>query len=324
MDYLDESKIIHTRAINRNEITPSDVKNAALCLMINPNDIGSRCLLIIYARPDLSDKSDGKSLAIQSRFATRIARGIHKYDRNRAPLLKFLLRLATLAELDVCGYLKKISGKNTDEERTDWGKAGRTNKTGIINKNRDADGAYSLAYAEFSEFSFLSDDNIRAESYFAALVYKKPFGETIKFPLFEEGEDGRITPILAPELKMSEEELKSVLLLLLQNEQRARALISLYRPQTPALNPAVLLPRFREYYSMLYKTKKGRAERRLYELVFELMIIGGGSFEDTETEYRRLYGEEPPVKAKQARYSERGKRIFENFWEWLGEIQNDS
>jgi hypothetical protein len=271
--------------------------------MLNPNDTWARLTLVMYARPDLAELSDSKSLAIQSRFATRIARGIHKYDRERSPLLKFLLRLATFAELDVYDYLKRIGDSGTV-------------------KANDG-GTDVLDYTDFDGCGILGDNELQAEKYLSMLIYEKPFGETIQFPLFQKDSDGRKTPIIAPILKMSEEELKSALVLLLQNEQRVRDLIEVYRPKTPAMNPAVLLPRFTEYYETRYKTAKARAEQRLYAIVFEKMILNNCGLEDVESEYLGRYGEAPPVKAKQARYSERGKRILEGFWDWLDEIRND-
>jgi hypothetical protein len=309
MDYLAEENIIKTRRVAAGDLHPRDVKNAVLCLMLNPNDTWARLLLILYTRPDLAESSDGKALAIQSRLATRIARGIHKYDRERSPLLKFLLKSATLAELDVYDYLNRIAG--ADEGTA----AGIGERAGV---------AGTLDYNEPGGFGFFGVKSIRTESYLARLIYEKPFGETIRFPLFEKDKDGRITPLLAPTLKMSEDELKSALIILLQNEQRTRDLISLYRPQTPTPDPALLMPRFKEYYESCCRGKIGKIrqkwerERALYELVFEKMILDTCNLEDVEAEYLSRYGEEPPARAKQARYSERGKRILAGFEDWRG------
>jgi hypothetical protein len=306
MDYLAEENIIRTRRVAGGDLHPRDVKNAVLCLMLNPNDTWARLLLILYTRPDLADSSDGKALAIQSRLATRIARGIHKYDRERSPLLKFLLKSATLAELDVYDYLNRIAGADK------WTAAHIGERAGAFD------------YNEPGGFGFFDAKSIRAESYLARLIYEKPFGETIRFPLFEKDKNGRITPLLAPTLKMSEDELTSALIILLQNEQRTRDLISLYRPQTPTPDPALLMPRFREYYEDCYKGEAGKIrqkwerERALYELVFEKMVLDTCSLESVEAEYLRRYGKEPPARAKQARYSERGKRILAGFADWRG------
>lgn len=314
-DYLSEDEIKRTRLASCGEISPQHVKSAAICLMLNPNDAFSRIALVRYARPGLYAKGDGKSLAIQSRFATRIARNMHKYDRERAPLLSFLLRLATLAELDVCGYKNRIGGKS-------GGKSG--DKIVTAPTGMPADGDDAIDFAELDGFGFFGNADIHAESYYAHLANEKPFGETVKFPLFKKGEDGRITPVLSPTLKMSEEELKSALVLLLQNEQRARDLIALYRPRTPALNPAVLLPKFAEYYAERYETAKGKAEQRLYELVFEMMILGSGNPGDVEAEYRRRHdGAKPPITPMQARYGERGMRILGEFWDRRGETRHN-
>jgi hypothetical protein len=122
---------------------------------------------------------------------------------------------------------------------------------------------------------------------------------------------------------MSEDELKSTLIILLQDEQRTLDLISLYRPQTPTPNPALLTPRFKKYYKGLYKTTTGKTrgkwerEQRLYELVYKEMILGESGLEDVEAEYLRKYKEAPPIRAMQARYSERGKRIFDGFADLL-------
>jgi hypothetical protein len=113
---------------------------------------------------------------------------------------------------------------------------------------------------------------------------------------------------------MSEDELNSALALLQQNERRRRLLINLYRPQTPTLNPKTLTPQFKRYYEEQYKTDKGKREQRVYELVFEKMILGAYDLDEVEAEYRKLYNEEPPIGAKSARYSERAKRIFAEFW----------
>jgi hypothetical protein len=230
---------------------------------------------------------------------------MHKYDRERSPLLKFLLRLAALAELDVYAYLNKLRGANN---------AGGANAAAVD----------SLDYNERDGFGFGEVGDLRAESYLAKLIREKPFGGIIKFPLFEKDAEGRVTPILAPTLKMSEEELKSALVLLLQNEQRARDLLDLYRPQTPAPNPAVHMPAFTEYYEARYNSSKSEKEQRLYELVFELMLLGGRGLSDVETEYRVRYGEEPPISAKQARYSERGKRILAGFWDQFDETRKNT
>ncbi|MDR1000069.1 MAG: hypothetical protein LBL96_04605 [Clostridiales bacterium] len=306
MDYLAIENIIETRLMNNDGLSRRGVKDAALCLMLNPNDTWARLCLIMYSRPELADNSDSKSLAIQSRFATRIAHSIHKYDRERSPLLKFLLRLATFAELDVCGYTKKLGASDAG-----------------IGYDVCADSDVRLDYADSNGLEYYDEGVIRAESYLANLIYEKPFGETIKFPLFEKDSDGKITPI-TPTIKMSAEELKSTLVLLLQNEQRIRDLIALYRPCATALNPAVILPGFAEYYAARYKTDKGLKEQPLYELVFEMMILGKSDLDEVEAEYRKRHNsEEPPVKAKQARYSERGKRILAGFWDWLDETQNN-
>jgi hypothetical protein len=315
VDYLSEEKIIQTRLVYSGEISPQDVKSAAICLMLNPNATWPRLELIMYARPGLCGKSDIKSLAIQSRFATRIARSIHKYDRERAPLLSFLLRLATLAELDIYGYKSRRGGGGDEGGRGDGGGE-------IMPGGCPAGGDDAIDFAELSGFGFFGNGDMQAESYYAHLASEKPFGEIVKFPLFKRGEDGRIAPELSPTLKMSGEELKSALVLLLQNEQRERDLIALYRPQTPALNPAELVPKFAEYYSAHYATDKGKREQRLYELVFKMMILGHGNLGEVEAEYRRLYGAKPPVQPIQARYGERGQNILGGFWAWLAETRN--
>jgi hypothetical protein len=115
---------------------------------------------------------------------------------------------------------------------------------------------------------------------------------------------------------MSEDELNLALTLLQQNERRRRLLINLYRPRTPALNPETLTPQFKRYYEERYKTDMGKREQRVYELVFEKMILGARDLDEVEAEHRRLYNEEPPIGVKSARYSERAKRIFAEFWVW--------
>jgi hypothetical protein len=83
----------------------------------------------------------------------------------------------------------------------------------------------------------------------------------------------------------------------------------------------LLARRFKKYYKGLYETTTGKTrekwerEQHLYELVYKEMILGKSGPEDVEAEYLRKYKEAPPIRAMQARYSERGKRIFEGFSE---------
>ncbi len=90
------------------EISLEDVRNAVFRLLLAPNDGWARGKLLLYLRygplirayftasagrnaPGGYDALDIE-LAMQSRAVSRIALGIHRYDRYKEPLLKFLSR----------------------------------------------------------------------------------------------------------------------------------------------------------------------------------------------------------------------------------------
>ena len=123
IDYLDTKNIIETDAILRGELTRDDVKNAVFRLWIEPNDIWARGVLLEYAYSNdsghnrfkgqkIHGKKDGAlewEAAFTSRATTRVARGIHRYDRYKEPLIIFLTRDLINAEKDLYYQKKKIA-----------------------------------------------------------------------------------------------------------------------------------------------------------------------------------------------------------------------
>ena len=122
-DYLATENITETDAVLRGGLTKDDVKYAVFRLWITPNDIWARGVLLEYAYFSASGKKrfagqkiygqkDGAlewEAAFSSRAMTRVARGVHRYDRYKEPLLIFLTRDLINAEKDLYYQKKKIA-----------------------------------------------------------------------------------------------------------------------------------------------------------------------------------------------------------------------
>ena len=95
IDYLAPENITVTNAIDAGVLTPEAVRDAVFKLWLEPNDTKARSVLILYVR---YGKNSGEGTlfeiegALRSRMISRIARGIHRYDRYNTSLLTFLIR----------------------------------------------------------------------------------------------------------------------------------------------------------------------------------------------------------------------------------------
>jgi hypothetical protein len=300
------------------QYTYEQVKMAALSLMIDPNDIGSRMILSWYARPEEFEKSDSLSFAIQSRFATRIARAMLKYDRERGDLRHFLRKVFVRAEQDVYYQIKKIieaeeKGYKVTVGDYDGIEKALAEEIGVLSP-LDYDGDDGVDYNEKPGFSEIKDIEILAQAYLDYLVNSKPFGETIKRLLFQQTTDGIVTTVLLPEFRMSDDELSAVIKQQMQNEQRKNEVLALFRPHPPALNPAVYTPMFEEFYAQYYTPNdRAKSQQNLYVAVFKNMILGKYNPKELKELYVSKYKEQPPIRVSEARYGNRARGIFIEF-----------
>ena len=146
-DYLETKNIIKTDAVIRGLITLDDVRSAVFRLWITPNDTWARGVLLEYAYSGESGykrfsgqkiygKKDGAlewEAAFTSRAMTRIARGIHRYERYKEPLLVFLTRDLINAEKDLY-YRKRKIAERLERPATIIDNNGAVDKTAQISK----------------------------------------------------------------------------------------------------------------------------------------------------------------------------------------------
>jgi hypothetical protein len=331
MDYLAEDRI-NAELPRKALVTCAQVKNAVLSLMINPNDIGSRLTLIMFAKPDFAEKDDLISLAVLSRYARRIALTIMKYDRERGSLLYFLRKVFVRAEQDVYYRIREIiRAEELHYEYPVFEFAGSDDELAEDESELPPDDYFDdddsfyyqddgVDYSEISGFSIIIDIDLSADEYLNRLAYDKSFGGVIKTEsIFRKKKDGSTTDVLSPAFKMSNEELIAVLINLKQEEERLKEVIELFKPQISALNPAVCTPLFESFYAEHYTTPTAKRQQNLRVMVFDKMVLGEYNLSELDKLYRDTYKEAPPIKPKEARYGNRAKRIIKAFLDWCSE-----
>ncbi len=198
-DFLDDAHLLSSmqRQMRRSEtgeppLRPEEIRYAALCLMLNPNAYWARMKLIYYALDEalLSDKP--VVLAATAVTATRLARGIYRYDRYKGPLKSFIYYCYRKATLDVCALAP------AGEVELTYRQLAKESRAAPLRDMRREDPAMVRWRADL----FKKADN--------------PQGRTIKLPL-KKKENGAEVPVSYFLLHMSSQELEKALELLRKN-----------------------------------------------------------------------------------------------------------
>ena len=132
IDYLSPENITKTDAIIFGGLDPEQVRDAVFRLWLEPNDIWARGILVGYLRYSNvegesadadSQKAFERETALRSRIMSRIAHGIHRYDRYREPLLIFLTRDVINADADLDETKKRMREEPKIREKKQMAKA---------------------------------------------------------------------------------------------------------------------------------------------------------------------------------------------------------
>jgi hypothetical protein len=158
-DYLFPDNIADTYATTSGLLTKQEICSAVFRLWLQPNDIRSRGVLAMYAAYRSTGGAAGggtvrnpvKSVsaleweqALMSRVMTRVAHGIHRYDRYAEPLLVFLVRDVINAVRDLLETKKRIREKINNNFGA-FARVHANNARGVLN-------AWSLADLLFQDY----------------------------------------------------------------------------------------------------------------------------------------------------------------------------
>lgn len=186
-DYLDEKYLAAEIRGRRYEgFEASDIKYAALSLMLNPNALTARFILMDYGYQHILHSEDDARRAAVSLAIGRVARGIHIYDRHKYPLIGFLQLCYDRAYRDLFAGLEKnrIGSLPADFRTPAW----EDTRGGGSKRNTD----------------------IHLEKLVGSLL-DTPQGSETRFPMKRRAADGGREPVPYFLYSMSEDELQEAL-----------------------------------------------------------------------------------------------------------------
>lgn len=205
MDYLSD-KALYPIAARPGQFSAVEVRRAALALILNPNAMLARLILIEYANFQPGElitvkkrHDDEYFSAVLSLTAGRIARGIHRYDRFSHTLRGFLLNCFHHAEQDLLSKLRQPddeSGHVTGRDKRRAAVYGADTCTERF--NRDA------------PFGRKSIDDLRGEAEISRFLQQAE-GRAAFYPLREATPDKHRAAVPYVLLSISDEELDDVM-----------------------------------------------------------------------------------------------------------------